>query len=51
MRTIYVPPGTPVRLREPIKAKIWVFDANGNALESEMIIPEGWYCFYKGKVE
>ena len=43
-RTIYVPDGTPVRLRETIKqAKVWVLDKDGNPVASEMDLPEGWY--------
>jgi hypothetical protein len=45
VRTIYVPDGTPVRLRETIKgAKVWVKDANGQAVPGRMDLPEGWYC-------
>jgi len=45
IRTIYVPAGTPVRLRETIRnAKVWVKDASGVDSESEMDLPEGWYC-------
>ncbi|MGE4157608.1 MAG: hypothetical protein AB7F75_00760 [Planctomycetota bacterium] len=44
-RTIYVPDGTPVRLRETIrKAKVWVLDKDGNPVAGEMDLPEGWYC-------
>ena len=44
-RTIYVPDGTPVRLRETIHgAKVWVKDANGQALPGRMDLPEGWYA-------
>jgi len=44
-RTIYVPDGTPVRLREPIKkAKIWVLDKDGKAVKGTMDLPEGWYA-------
>jgi len=43
-RVIYVPDGTPVRLRETIKkAKVWVLDKNGQPVASEMDLPEGWY--------
>jgi hypothetical protein len=44
-RTIYVPSGEPVRLRETIKnAKVWVKDSDGNAVAGEMDLPEGWYA-------
>lgn len=44
-RTIYVPDGTPVRLRETIKgAKVWVKDTNGQVVPGEMNLPEGWYA-------
>ena len=45
VRTIYVPHGTPVRLRETVKdAKVWVKDADGQAVEGRMDLPEGWYA-------
>ena len=44
-RTIYVPHGTPVRLRETIKdAKVWVKDTDGQVLPGKMDLPEGWYA-------
>jgi len=44
-RTIYVPDGTAVRLRAPIKkAKVWVMDRNGKPVPGEIDLPEGWYC-------
>jgi hypothetical protein len=42
-RTVMVPSGDPVRLRQPVKAKVWVMDANGNPVPSTMTLPEGWY--------
>lgn len=43
-RTIYVPDGTPVRLRETVKgAKVWVLDKNQEPVATKMNIPEGWY--------
>ena len=43
--TVYVPDGTPVRLREPLDdVKVWVLDSNGTPVPGEMDIPEGWYC-------
>ena len=45
VRTIYVPHGTPVRLRETVKnAKVWVKDAGGEAVPGRMDIPNGWYA-------
>jgi len=45
VRTIYVPDGTPVRLRETIHgAKVWVKDADGQAVPGRMDLPEGWYA-------
>ena len=45
MRTVYVPHGTPVRLRETVRdAKVWVKDADGQAVEGRMDLPEGWYA-------
>ena len=44
-RTIYVPHGTPVRLRETVKdAKVWVKDADGKPIAGKMDLPEGWYA-------
>ena len=44
-RTIYVPDGTPVRLRETIEhAKVWIVDQNGQTQAAVMDLPEGWYC-------
>ena len=44
-RTVYVPDGTPVRLRETVRnAKVWVLDARGEPVPGEMGLPEGWYC-------
>ena len=44
-RTIYVPHGTPVRLRETVKdVKVWVKDADGQRVAGRMDIYEGWYA-------
>ena len=44
-RTVYVPEGKSIRLRQPIKnAKIWVKEKDGNIAEGRMNVPEGWYC-------
>jgi len=45
VRTIYVPHGTPVRLRETVKdVKVWVKDADGEPIAGRMDISEGWYA-------
>ena len=45
VRTIYVPHGTPVRLRETVKdVKVWVKDAEGQPVAGKMDLPEGWYA-------
>lgn len=48
-RVVLVPPGTPVRLAEPVKAKVWARDASGSIVQSRnrVIIPEGWYALPK----
>ena len=44
-KTIYVPDGEPVRLRETIRgAKVWVKDANGETVAGRVDLLEGWYC-------
>jgi len=44
-RTVYVPYGEPVRLRETIHdAKVWVLDASGRPVAGHTDLPEGWYC-------
>jgi hypothetical protein len=44
-RTIYVPHGEPVRLRETIKGvKIWAADAKGAETPGVIDLPEGWYA-------
>ena len=43
-RTIYVPSGEPVRLRETVcGAKVWVLDASGKPVAGVMDLAEGWY--------
>ena len=45
VRTIYVPHGTPVRLRETVKdVKVWVKDADGESVAGRMDLYEGWYA-------
>jgi hypothetical protein len=44
-RTIYVPSGEPVRLRQTVRSvKVWVLDAEGIPTAGVMDLPEGWYC-------
>lgn len=44
-RTVYVPAGEPVRLRETVKhAKVWVLDKTGQPVAGTMDLPEGWFC-------
>jgi hypothetical protein len=45
IRTIYVPGGTPVRLRETIEgAKVWVLDREGKPVPGKMDLREGWFA-------
>ena len=45
VRTIYIPRGTPVRLRETVKdVKVWVKDSGGEPVAGRMDIYEGWYA-------
>lgn len=42
-RTVYVPPGTPVRLRENVqKAKVWVL-VDGKPEPAVLNLKEGWF--------
>jgi hypothetical protein len=44
-RTIYIPHGEPVRLRQELKGvKVWVLDSKGTPTKGEIDIPEGWYA-------
>lgn len=44
-RVIYVPSGEPMRLAQPVKARVWVRDADGKTVRSSnrITISEGWY--------
>lgn len=45
VRTVYVPHGTPVRLRETVEdVKVWIKDADGQVVAGRMDLHEGWYC-------
>lgn len=48
-RVILVPHGEPVRLAEPVKARVFVLDADGKSVRSEnrVTIPAGWYALPK----
>jgi len=44
-RTILIPAGEPVRIRETIRnAKVWVVDKDGQPTPGVLDIPEGWYA-------
>mgnify|MGYP001770165912 CR=1 FL=1 len=44
-RTVYVPDGKAVRLRQDVKnVKVWVKEVGGNTAEGRMTLQEGWYC-------
>jgi hypothetical protein len=44
-KTVYVPHGDAVRLRETVKnVKVWVKTKNGDIVPGKMDLPEGWYC-------
>ncbi|MFA5265157.1 MAG: hypothetical protein WC378_15145 [Opitutaceae bacterium] len=44
IRTVYIPAGEPVRLREPVKnVKIWTLDKDGTPVPGVVDVPEGWY--------
>jgi hypothetical protein len=44
-RTVYVPDGKAVRLRQDVKGvKVWVKEVGGNTAEGSMTLKEGWYC-------
>jgi len=46
---IYVPSGQPLRLAEPVKARVWTLDSSGRAVlsKNKVLIPEGWYALPK----
>lgn len=44
IKTVYVPYGQAVRLRETIKnAKVWVVTEDGERVPGKMPLYEGWY--------
>lgn len=48
-RVVLVPSGEPVRLAEPVKARVWVMDQSGSMIRSKnrVVLPEGWYALPK----
>ncbi len=44
-RVILVPDGQPVQLAEPVRAKVFAFDATGKLVPSsnKVVLPAGWY--------
>jgi hypothetical protein len=44
-KVILVPDGQPVMLAEPVRAKVYAFDATGKPVPSsnKVILPAGWY--------
>jgi hypothetical protein len=44
-KVIIVPEGQPVQLAEPVKAKVYAFDATGKLVPSSnrVVLPAGWY--------
>ena len=44
-KVILVPEGQPVQLAEPVKAKVYAFDATGKLVPSsnKIVLPAGWY--------
>jgi hypothetical protein len=45
-KVILVPDGQPVMLAEPVKAKVYAFDATGKLVPSSnrVVLPAGWYA-------
>ena len=49
-RVIMVPSGDPVLLAEPVRAKVYAFDREGNMSGPATVkIPAGWYALPKDK--
>ncbi len=43
-RTIYVPDGKAVQLRQQVRnVRVWVWDKDGKRVAGKMTLPEGWY--------
>ena len=44
-RTVYVPDGEPVRLRQTVKnVRVWTMDKHGGMVPGVVDISEGWYA-------
>ncbi len=44
-RTIYVPDGKAVQLRQQVRnVRVWVWDKEGKRVAGKMTLPEGWYA-------
>jgi len=49
-KTVYVPAGAPVKLRETIRnVKVWVVDDKGDIVPGRIDIKEGWVAMYREK--
>lgn len=49
-KVILVPSGDPVLLAEPVRVKVYAFDAQGNLSgPAKVKIPAGWYALPKAK--
>lgn len=48
-KVLLVPSGEPVRLAEPVRARVFVPDAAGKMIQSQnrVTIPAGWYALPK----
>jgi len=47
-KTVYVPAGEPMRLAEPVKARVWVKTQDGLVKSKNRVpISEGWYVLPK----
>lgn len=45
IKTVYVPHGQAVRLRQKVKkVKVWVKTETGEIVPGKMDLPNGWYC-------
>lgn len=44
-KTVYVPHGQSVRLRETVKkVDVWVITKDGEIVPGNLDLPDGWYC-------
>ena len=42
-KTVYVPDGKAVRLRQDITADVWVLDAKNQPVAGKMVLKNGWW--------